>query len=87
VLACACHGESGSSIHQAGGLAMTKPLAFTQAAIRRAVEGVKSAGLNVCAVTVNVDGSITIHHGEQLPLARSPGTIQPAPASKWADSP
>jgi hypothetical protein len=65
---------------------VTKPIAFTQAAIRRAVEGAKSAGLTVCAVTVNADGSITIHHGEQVSLARPPGTIQPVPVSKWADA-
>jgi hypothetical protein len=64
---------------------MTKPLTFTQAAIRRAVEGAKSAGLNVSAVTVNVDGSITVHQGEQAPLARPPGTIHPVRVSKWAD--
>jgi hypothetical protein len=40
---------------------VTAPLAFSQAAIRRAVEGVKSAGEDVTAVEVRPDGTILVH--------------------------
>jgi len=64
---------------------MTKQLGFTQALIRRAIEGAKSAGMNVCAVTVNLDGTITVHHGTQSTLASSSPPDHSTKRSKWAD--
>lgn len=41
---------------------MTKPLPFTAAAVRRAIDGVRLAGLEVRAVSVAPDGTVTVHH-------------------------
>ncbi len=48
---------------------MTTPLRFTQAAIRRAVKGARSAGLTVQAVRVTPGGDILVHTGDAPPLA------------------
>jgi len=39
---------------------MTRALPFTQAAIKRAVEGVKSGGERVTAVEIRPDGSLRV---------------------------
>lgn len=41
---------------------MTRALPFTAAAVRRAIEGARSAGLEVTATTVHPDGAVTVHH-------------------------
>jgi hypothetical protein len=43
---------------------MTRAVTFTQAQVRRAIKGTKSAGLPVRSVTINQDGSITIDSGD-----------------------
>lgn len=48
---------------------MTKPLPFTAAGIRRAIEGARSAGLEVTAVTVHPDGAVTVHKVDPTPVA------------------
>lgn len=45
---------------------MKRPVPFTKAQVRRAVEAAASAGLRVQSVTVNPDGSITINSGDKL---------------------
>jgi hypothetical protein len=62
--------------------AMTKPLPFTVAAIARAIEGARKAGLPITATSVNVmDGTVTIHHqGVAVP------TISPRDDDEWKDA-
>jgi hypothetical protein len=63
---------------------MTKPLGFTQATVRRAVEGARKAGLRVAGVSVKPDGTITIHDtGDIAPPVLDSA---PAPRSKWQDA-
>lgn len=42
---------------------MTRSSTFTQAAVRRAVKAVESAGLRVGSITVKPDGTIVIENG------------------------
>jgi hypothetical protein len=53
-----------------------RPLRFTKRDIRRAVEAIKSAGLQVASVRIEHDGAILV----------VPGTPPPAPASNPWDS-
>jgi hypothetical protein len=55
---------------------MTKSLPFTEIAIQRAIAAVRKAGLEIYAVTVGADGSITVHQHPQSP-ASSPPTQTP----------
>lgn len=48
---------------------MTKPFAFTAAAVRRAIAAVQSAGLPVTAVRVDPEGGITIYNTDIAPKA------------------
>jgi hypothetical protein len=50
---------------------MTKSLPFTELTILRAIAAVRKAGLDIYAVTVGADGSITLHQQPQ-PAANSP---------------
>jgi hypothetical protein len=68
---------------------MTAALPFTQAAVRRAVEGVKSAGLTVAAVHIDRDGSIVVHTNDAPSLASFRPLAQPADSvsrDKWSDA-
>lgn len=47
---------------------MTTKLPFTKATVRRAIESVRSEGLEIRAVAIGPDGTITIHSG-QVPVA------------------
>lgn len=63
---------------------MTKPLRFTQASVKRAVDGARKAGLRVGAVAVKPDGTILVHDtGESPPPPVDTGH---APRSKWEDA-
>jgi hypothetical protein len=62
---------------------MTRAITFTQAQVRRAVKAAESAGLRVCSVTVNRDGSITINSGEKP--AKAVDTKEKALAASWDD--
>lgn len=57
---------------------MTSPLPFTAAAVRRAIEGARSAGLEVASVTVHPDGAITTHPPGSEPVALAPPAPQDA---------
>ena len=61
---------------------MTKPVPFTEAAVRRAIAAVQKAGLAVAAVRIEPNGAVTIfHNGIEPPL---PSNENPA-HSKWLD--
>jgi hypothetical protein len=63
---------------------MTKPLGFTQASVKRAVDGARKAGLRVGCVAVKPDGTIQVHDtGESAP---PPLDSSAAPRSKWEDA-
>ncbi len=71
-------------VHQAG-VGVTKALPFTVAAIARAIEGARKAGLQITATSVNPDtGVITIHHQEvPLPTVPKPGDQD---GGDWTDA-
>ena len=50
---------------------LTKPLPFTEALIRRAVSGVRSAGLRISAVEVRPDGTVVVRSGDDATAALS----------------
>jgi tRNA-binding EMAP/Myf-like protein len=62
---------------------MTRAITFTQAQVRRAVKAAESAGLRVCSVTVNPDGSITVNSGDKP--AKAVDTKKNALAASWDD--
>jgi hypothetical protein len=41
---------------------MAKPLAFTEASVRRAIAAVQKAGLPIKATSIGPDGTVTIFH-------------------------
>ena len=61
---------------------MTKSLPFTESTVRRAVNAVRKAGLQVSAVSIAPDGTVTVFQGLN---AREPSK-QDAEASEWADA-
>jgi hypothetical protein len=63
---------------------MTKPLPFTESHVRRAIAAVRKAGLEVSAVSVSPDGTVTVYQcpaGIALPARLN----QTVPASEWED--
>lgn len=63
---------------------MTKPLRFTQASVKRAVDGARKAGLRVGCVAVKPDGTILVHDsGDSAPPSLDTAN---APRSKWEDA-
>ena len=60
---------------------MTKSLPFTEASIRRIITAVRKAGLEVNAVSVAPDGTVTVYHGVVAP----PASSQNHENSKWLD--
>lgn len=62
---------------------MKRPVPFTKAQVRRAVEAAESAGMKVRGVTIAPDGSITINSGEKPAAAVDGG--QKALADSWDD--
>lgn len=61
---------------------MTAPLKFTEAAVRRAISAARKSGLQVNAVSVAPDGTVTVFQGVELPVPR----LQDGKASEWADA-
>jgi hypothetical protein len=61
---------------------MTKRLAFTELAIRRAIAAARKEGIDVNAVTVRSDGSITVHKSLEVPLAPSDNEAE---RQRWTD--
>jgi hypothetical protein len=63
---------------------MTKRAPVTEAMIKRTIAAARKSGLDVNAISVSPDGTITVHHmaeGVAQPVA---GT-QNGPASEWED--
>jgi hypothetical protein len=60
---------------------MTKPLAFTEASVRRTIAAVRKAGLEVSAVSVTPDGTVTVYQA----VAAPPASGQNHANSKWLD--
>jgi hypothetical protein len=54
------------------GDAMTRALAFTQAAAERAIKAVRKQGMSVTGMTVKPDGAITIHMGDNPSPSEKP---------------
>lgn len=65
--------------------AMTRPLPFTQASLRRTIEAARKAGLQVTGI--RPDGTLVVQDVENapdtVPRVRIEG--QSAPSSKWED--
>jgi hypothetical protein len=76
-------GSSSVPSHRLG--PMTKPLPFTESRVRRAIAAVRKEGLPVSAVTVHVDGSVTVHQGG-AGVALPANMPQHDAVSKWADT-
>lgn len=67
---------------------MTKALPFTEASIRRAVNGARSAGLRVAGVEIKPDGTVVVLSGDGAgsALPPPPALGENAPkSSKWED--
>jgi hypothetical protein len=63
---------------------MTKPLPFTESAVRRAVSAARKAGLQVNAVSVAPDGTVTVYQG--LEPFEPPRRDDNKESSEWADA-
>ena len=63
---------------------MTRPLPFTEAAIRRAILAVQKAGVEVGAVSVAPDGTVTVHRAGNSVAPAAPVNHN-APSSEWED--
>jgi hypothetical protein len=59
---------------------MSRPLPFTEATVRRAIAAARKAGLEVSAVSVARDGTVTV-----LGIASSPPSGENRANSKWLD--
>jgi hypothetical protein len=62
---------------------MTKPMTFTAASIRRAIQGVRTSGERVTAVTIATDGSITVHTTDAASAAIAAEKAHDAEREKW----
>lgn len=62
---------------------MKTTVRFTQAQIRRAVEGAEKSGLKVTGVRVYPDGSIVVETGERPTV--SYGQVEKELAASWDD--
>jgi hypothetical protein len=61
---------------------VTKPLPFTESTVRRAISGARKAGLQVNAVSIAPDGTVTVFEGLENPSV----TIDDdAERRKWTD--
>jgi hypothetical protein len=65
---------------------MTKPLPFTESRVRRAIAAMRKEGLEVSAVSIHPDGTVTIHRGTVTPVAVLYEPTQDRAPSKWADA-
>jgi hypothetical protein len=65
---------------------MSRPLPFTEGAVRRAIAAVRKAGIEVGAVSVARDGTVTIFQQGALagPVASGQTPAAP-PHSEWED--
>jgi hypothetical protein len=60
---------------------VTKPLPFTESRVRRAIAAVRKEGLEVSAVSIHPDGTVTIYQGVAAPATPA----QDDAKSKWLD--
>lgn len=68
---------------------MTKALPFTKAAVKRAVDAVRKAGLHVTAVSVDKDGKVSVSCGDSAPPSVQPDSTTDTsnlPIDKWEDA-
>jgi hypothetical protein len=63
---------------------MTKRLAFTESTIKRAVAAARKAGLDVNAVSISPNGTITVHHMPEA-VARPGVETHNGSSSDWED--
>jgi hypothetical protein len=65
---------------------MSRPLPFTQASLRRAIDAARKAGLRV--MSIRPDGTIVVHDGENAPgvVPESGLDAQVIRPSKWEDA-
>jgi hypothetical protein len=63
---------------------MTKRAPVTEAMIKRTIAAARKSGLDVNAISISPDGTITVHH---LPdgVALAGAATQNGPASEWED--
>jgi hypothetical protein len=61
---------------------VTKPLPFTEAVVRRAIAAARKAGLEVSAVSIAPDGTVTVF---QQGIASPPPSGENNAKSKWLD--
>jgi hypothetical protein len=60
---------------------VTKPLPFTEASVRRAVVAARKAGIEVSALSVSPDGTVTVYQGIAPPQPLGENHAK----SKWLD--
>jgi hypothetical protein len=63
---------------------MTKRLSFTESTIKRTIAAARKAGLDVNAVSVAPDGTITVHHMPEGVATPGVGTHNGS-SSEWED--
>jgi len=61
---------------------MTTPLPFTEARVRRAIAAARKEGIDVGAVSVAPDGTVTVYRGG---VAVAPPPSENPALSKWLD--
>jgi hypothetical protein len=61
---------------------MTRPLPFTEASVRRAIAAARKEGLDVGAVSISPDGTVTLYRGG---VATTPPPGENPAHSKWLD--
>jgi hypothetical protein len=61
---------------------MSRPLPFTEATVRRAIAAARKAGLEVSAVSIAPDGTVTVF---QQGIASPPPSGENHAQSKWLD--
>ena len=60
---------------------MTASLPFTEAHVRRAIAAARKAGIEVTAVSIAPDGTVTVYQG----VALVPPSVETPAQSKWLD--
>jgi hypothetical protein len=60
---------------------MTKALPFTEETIRRAIAAARKEGLDINAVSIRPDGTVTVHKDTEIPLS----PINDRTNAKWLD--
>ena len=61
---------------------MSKALSFTESAVRRAINAARKAGLQVSAISIAPDGTVTVFQG----LVAQEPSKQASEAAEWVDA-